>query len=192
VSTPSSHKGSGHVGDLAAAFVDEQLDLQRRDLVLVHIAGCLLCRDEVDHQRRLKTRLRALGGPCLPPDLMSRLSAFGGLPGGGSGGLPAAPVPAVGLRAAHRPTARRDAQRALRLLAGAASLVLVGAGTAVAAASDGQPASPTRSVAPASGVGRSATVPESARRDPGDDGSDLLQMPMSDATFATVTASLHR
>ncbi len=179
---------SAHVGDLAAAFVDEQLDPTRRDLVLIHITGCLRCREEVDHQRRLKSRLRALGGPGLPPDLLSRLSAFGD-PRSTSGGLPAAPVPAPGPRAASRGPVRRDPQRALRLLAGAASLVLVGTGTAYAAASDGQPTSPgspARSATPAPVAARPlAAVPA-----PGSGGA--MTRPISDPSFATMRTSLRR
>ena len=183
---------SAHVGDLAAAFVDEQLDPTRRDAVLVHITACLSCREEVDHQRRLKSRLRALGGPGLPPDLLSRLSAFGD-PRSPSGGLPVAPVPAPGPRAPSRGPVRRDPQRALRLLAGAASLVLVGTGTAYAAASDGQPNSPTspsRSATPAPIAARPLAASPAPGSGSGTGGA--MTRPISDPSFATMRTSLRR
>ena len=59
----------GHLGDLVAALVDDQLDHSNRDLVLAHLAGCDTCRADVQQQRALKSRLRALSAPGLPESL---------------------------------------------------------------------------------------------------------------------------
>ena len=48
-----------HLGDVAGAFVDDELGPEARARALAHIAGCAACRAEVDQQHRLKSRLRA-------------------------------------------------------------------------------------------------------------------------------------
>jgi hypothetical protein len=193
----------GHVGDLAAALVDDQLDAARRDLVLVHIAGCAPCHAEVDHQRRLKARLQALGGPGLPPALLRRLRAVGEADDPPADpqsvatvpevptGLPAAPVPAgvpVSSNMSLRPGILRDPHRGLRLLAGAASLVLVGVGTAYASASDGQPASPSRTPPTVFTSGRTAEPAGTA----GPAESTGSSAPIREPAFGAMTATLRR
>jgi hypothetical protein len=190
----------GHVGDLAAALVDDQLDAGRRDLVLVHIAGCAPCHAEVDYQRRLKARLQALGAPGLPPALLRRLRDVGepASPPADPGVMAAASPPPVGLPAVPvhagvpvasttpvRPGLMRDPHRGRRLLAGAASLVLVGVGTAYASASDGRPSSPSR--APSSVFSSIRTVAPAASEE-----TTRSSGPIRDPAFGAMTASLRR
>jgi anti-sigma factor RsiW len=123
---------SGHLGDLGAALVDDQLSPDARDAALAHLASCPDCQRDVEQQRRLKARLALLSEPSLPMALAMRLSALKPEPAG----LPAAPPPPTG-----GPTllSQRPSQRRGRLLVGAASVLLFGVGTGVAAAADGQP-----------------------------------------------------
>jgi anti-sigma factor RsiW len=62
-----------HLGDRVAALVDGELDHESRDRALAHIATCDSCRAEVDAERRLKARIRALSEPELTADLNLRL-----------------------------------------------------------------------------------------------------------------------
>ncbi|MGZ4664980.1 MAG: zf-HC2 domain-containing protein, partial [Frankiaceae bacterium] len=55
-----------HLGDLAAAFVDEELDARARARVLQHLTACGRCAADVEAQRQLKRRLRRLRPPALP------------------------------------------------------------------------------------------------------------------------------
>jgi anti-sigma factor RsiW len=185
-----------HIGDLAAALVDDQLDQGNRDLVLLHLARCPGCRADVEEQRQLKERLHALGTPGLPSGLMARLGALSGP------ALPsdeplrdlfiAEPEPlaavlplASPLHAAHRSSMMRNPARGRRMLVGAASLLLVGAGTAVAVGGDGQaaPAGPSTSTFSTSFSTPLTGVPGSPRT-PG--------MRLTDPAFGAVTASFNR
>jgi hypothetical protein len=140
---------AGHLGDLGAALVDDQLSPEMRDLALAHLASCPDCQRDVEQQRRLKARLRCLAEPALPLNLALRLSALktasvaAPTPGGpASGGMASGGMAGGGLALAFpvRERSRVLSARRGRLLAGAASLVLFGIGTAYAAAADVQPA----------------------------------------------------
>ncbi len=61
------------LGDVAAALVDGELDDAGRERAHRHLAHCLLCRAEVDGQRRLKARLSGVSEPELPSALTDRL-----------------------------------------------------------------------------------------------------------------------
>ena len=126
---------SGHLGDLGAALVDDQLSPDAREIALTHLANCQDCQREVEQQRRLKARLRLLSEPSLPLTLAMRLSALKpdslSPPSEPPGG---ALAPALTLPL--RDHGRGLSQRRGRLLAGAASLLLVGMGTGYAAAAD--------------------------------------------------------
>ena len=65
---------SAHLGPALTAFVDGELDHERREQVLVHLAHCDTCRVEVDALRGLKGALRA-PAPSAPDDLAARLLA---------------------------------------------------------------------------------------------------------------------
>jgi hypothetical protein len=195
---------SGHVGDLGAALVDEQLDPALRELVLLHMIGCVMCRHDVEEQRQLKARLQALREPGLPFSLFSKLSALdkpaaltplgaGPQLGSADASLAASADKAGTADTADRADAvlladtaiapgrplthssfLRDAHRGRRLLVGAASFLLVGAGAAYAAAGDGQPASPTQ---PSANVLRTNATEVSQ------------SVPLNDPSFAAMTAS---
>ncbi|HEX4015158.1 MAG TPA: zf-HC2 domain-containing protein [Frankiaceae bacterium] len=152
---------AGHLGDLGAALVDDQLSPDTRDVALAHLASCPGCQLDVEQQRRLKARLRTLAEPALPLNLALRLNALkpAGLPAAAAGGPPPGglsdggrsdgllPDDLLSEGSAALTFPIRDRSRTLsgrrgRLLAGAASLVLLGVGTAYAAGSDVQPTAP--------------------------------------------------
>lgn len=94
---------SGHLGPAVTALVDGELDHERREQVLAHLAHCSPCRVEVEVLRTVKATLRRVE-PALPTGLAQRLAAAAGTE----------PVPAhPGLRspAGHRwrPGAERRA-----------------------------------------------------------------------------------
>jgi anti-sigma factor RsiW len=66
---------SEHLGELAAALVDGELDHDQRDRALAHITYCDECRAEVDAQRRLKALLANQSDPEASPALAARLLA---------------------------------------------------------------------------------------------------------------------
>ena len=167
-----------HVGDLAAALVDDQLDQGTRDQVLLHLGRCPGCRSDVEEQRQLKSRLLSLGTPGLPSGLMARLGAMA-LP------TPAEPPPFQPAQATLRPYLLRSPQRGRRVLVGAASLLLVGAGTAVAVGGGGQPGG---SFSPSSSTfSTSFSTPIGATA--GESGAP--SMPLTDPAFRAVTASFN-
>ncbi len=141
-----SFRPNPHLGDLAAALVDGELDHDGRDRVLAHLAHCGPCRAQVDVQRRAKALLQGLAAPGTPAELEAALLS---IPRGSPG--PAA-RPARPRSDSRRPVGRRGSARRRRvpsarrhhrvryLVAGGASFVLVGLGVAVVAG--GQPAGP--------------------------------------------------
>jgi anti-sigma factor RsiW len=133
---------AGHLGDLGTALVDDQLSPEARDMALAHLAGCPDCRQDVEQQRRLKARLRELTEPDLPMTLALRLSAL--KPAAAPSAAHNSP-PGDGFAALAFPIRDRSrvfSPRRGRLLAGAASVLLFGVGTAFAAAADVQASSP--------------------------------------------------
>jgi anti-sigma factor RsiW len=65
--------GNGHIGELAAAFVDDQLDDDQRLRMASHLVWCPPCRQLVEEQQAAKTWLTALREPCTPTRLNMRL-----------------------------------------------------------------------------------------------------------------------
>jgi anti-sigma factor RsiW len=157
-----------HLGELAAAVVDGQLDDEGRERALAHLAACAECRAEVDAQRKLKARLRALGDdqalPAPSPELYERLAGIPQRPA-----IPAHAKPprlpfssplrsrpgrgrgAPGAVGPRRPPARRGragtirreaASRLRRTVAAGAGVVVVGLGVAFAVGNPGQPGPP--------------------------------------------------
>ncbi|MGZ4619282.1 MAG: zf-HC2 domain-containing protein, partial [Frankiaceae bacterium] len=113
-----------HLGDLAAAFVDEELDARARARVLQHLTACGRCAADVEAQRQLKRRLRRLRPPALPGALAARLlevpnarppghappaggAAGEGVAGQGAAGLPVH-VGTAGTPVTARPAAPLD------------------------------------------------------------------------------------
>ncbi len=155
---------AGHLGDLGAALVDDQLSPEKRDEALAHLASCPDCRRDVEQQRRLKARLSGLAEPSLPLTLALRLNALkppaGPLTSAGPsvppGGEPVGGGLAPALAFPHR--SRVLSQRRGRLLAGAASVLLFGVGTAFAAAADVQSNSPAGTATNLLSTGSTASV----------------------------------
>jgi anti-sigma factor RsiW len=110
---------SAHLGHAVTAFVDGELEHERREEVLAHLTHCSTCRAEVEAVRRFKAALRGSGGPSVPFDLSSRLMAVSARP-------PAA-VPV------HRPPAPRRAAlpHGMRRTAVGGALLLLGLGGAI-------------------------------------------------------------
>ncbi len=187
-----SYSTTSHLGDLGAALVDDQLDGPDREHVLVHLAGCDECRRDVEDQRRLKARLRAMAGPGLPPGLAIRLGALGER----REDALVAPLP-VALPAAsttlssserlplgsHAVVRGVGSPRGRRLLVGAASLLLVGAGTAFAGGGDIQGSGPP---APTVGTVNSVHSVNTAVT------SSTTGVSLNDPAFDAMTASFGR
>jgi anti-sigma factor RsiW len=62
-----------HLGQSLSALIDGELDLDERDRVLIHMARCGFCRDEVAALRMLKRRMNALGEAAAGAGLTGRL-----------------------------------------------------------------------------------------------------------------------
>ncbi|GLW07502.1 hypothetical protein Misp01_26320 [Microtetraspora sp. NBRC 13810] len=70
-----------HLGERVSALVDGELGHVERERALAHLTFCADCRSEVEAERALKNRLRALDGPAMPADLtmsLLRMSEPGG------------------------------------------------------------------------------------------------------------------
>lgn len=134
-----------HLGERLTALIDGELSHGERDRALVHLAGCDECRAEADALRALKQRLRAVSDVKPAERLLERLHAMGEpgdplppavrrLPGQGRVRAVSRPRdnrPAIARRAAG---ARRRMPRGRYLLAGAATLAVLGIGSAAFAA----------------------------------------------------------
>ena len=124
-----------HLGGDLTAFVDGELDHAARERVLVHLARCPACRQEVDLLRGLKSVLRS--EPTAPDDLTARILAGAAAPG-----LP------VHVPRAHRPGPLAAHARARRAAFGLGALAL-GVGGALALAGP-PPSAPVAPIDPTS------------------------------------------
>lgn len=60
----------GHLGTRASALLDGQLPTAEAERLWAHVYGCHLCRDLVEREGWVKTRLSGLSsGECPPPHL---------------------------------------------------------------------------------------------------------------------------
>ena len=99
-----------HLDDDVAAYVDGQLTPEATDVAMRHVRACDRCAEAVEHQRMIKSRMRAVDGPEPPPALLASLSRLSSSP----------------------PPPRTRWSRFLRSSAWSAGAVLVGASLAVA------------------------------------------------------------
>lgn len=58
----------GHLGTRASALLDGQLPAAEAERLWEHVHGCHLCRDLVEREGWVKTRLSGLGAPAQAPD----------------------------------------------------------------------------------------------------------------------------
>ena len=168
---------AGHLGDLGTALVDDQLSPEARDMALAHLADCPDCQRDVEQQRRLKARLRELTEPALPMTLALRLSALNPSAPAATHGEP----PGGGFVATLTfPTRDRRllSQRRGRLLAGAASVLLFGVGTAFAAAADVQAHAPAGTAGNALSTGHTPVTT-----------AVTTALPLNDPAFDAMNAS---
>ena len=77
----------GHLGSRVSALLDGQLSPEETDRAWEHVHSCHVCRDQVEREGWIKTRLTGLSfegaGPCTPDSLKGSLlgAAFAGTPG---------------------------------------------------------------------------------------------------------------
>ncbi len=128
---------SSHLGPVASAFLDEDLDHGRRDQVLAHLAHCMDCRADLEVQRGLRAALRDMPGPALPGLLSDRLLAVGGLE----------PTPSCARPARTRRPSRH--RRGVRRAAVSGALLALGIGGTLGLAGP-PPGGPVAPVDPAS------------------------------------------
>lgn len=116
-----------HLGVALTAFVDGELDHDRREEVQVHLAHCASCRGDLQLLRGLKSTLRE-EPQIAPMDLASRILALSAVPG----------------QPAHvtRPPLVRDHSRVRRAAVGVGALALGFGGVLAAAGSPRTPVAP--------------------------------------------------
>ncbi|MGB0099029.1 MAG: zf-HC2 domain-containing protein [Nocardioides sp.] len=77
----------GHLGNRVSALLDGQLSREETDRAWEHVHGCHACRDRVEREGWVKTRLTGLSfdvaAPSTPDSLKGSLmgAAFAGVPG---------------------------------------------------------------------------------------------------------------
>ena len=140
-----------HLGQRLSALIDGELDGSERERVLLHMAKCGSCRDEVAALRMLKRRMNDLGEAAAGAALTGRLMRLreSALANGLSAeaGWPPPPPPG-GWEFPHH--AARSEQRAGRyFLTGSLVVLLAGLGTAAfIAGGEPQAQAPSPPVAP--------------------------------------------
>ena len=113
-----------HLGEVAAALVDGELDHSARERAYRHLADCADCRAEVEAQRRTKAALSGLAPAPAPDALSARLLALQ-VPGTDRIAGAPAPVRPATVRPASGPANRRPARRGLRRRTAVGSAVAV-------------------------------------------------------------------
>jgi anti-sigma factor RsiW len=131
-----------HLGQRLSALIDGELEGSERERVLVHMARCGSCRDEVAALRMLKRRMNALGeaaGGAGLAGLTGRLMSLSELVGLDDPRLPAGlppadavwpPQPPPGGWPVHNHGSRPDQRAGRYFLAGSLAVFLAGLGTA--------------------------------------------------------------
>ena len=80
----------GHLGSRVSALLDGQLPPAEADRAWAHVHRCHVCRDAVEREGWVKTRLSGLGGAPAPAHLRTSLLLGAA---GGPGLPPLAPAP---------------------------------------------------------------------------------------------------
>lgn len=70
----------GHLGPRVSALLDGQLPPAEAERAWAHVHRCHVCRDAVEREGWVKTRLAGLGGTAAPPHLKGSLLAGAGAP----------------------------------------------------------------------------------------------------------------
>jgi anti-sigma factor RsiW len=145
-----------HLGQRLSALIDGELDLDERERVLMHMARCGSCRDEVAALRMLKRRMNALGEAAAGAGLTGRLMSLRDSAPEDSM-LPVEamwpPPPSAGGWSAPGASSRHehdsDSRAARFFIAGSLAVFLVGLSTAaVVAGGEPQAQAPAPPVAP--------------------------------------------
>lgn len=136
----------GHLGTRASALLDGQLPPAEAERLWEHVHGCHLCRDLVEREGWVKTRLSGLGAPAHAPDHLK-----GALLGACSA-PPMAFTPPVSTGSSR---SRRTATVAVGVgsAAGMAVMGVLALGTAPADAPAGDPRVPTANLTSPAGSG---------------------------------------
>jgi anti-sigma factor RsiW len=118
-----------HLGQRLSALIDGELDGGERERVLLHMARCGPCRDEVAALRMLKRRMNDLGEAAAGAGLTGRLmrlreSVLDGMP------QPETGWPAGGWEFPASSAARPEQRAGRYFLAGSLVVFLAGLGTA--------------------------------------------------------------
>ena len=122
-----------HLGQRLSALIDGELDGSERERVLLHMARCGSCRDEVAALRMLKRRMNDLGEAAAGAGLTGRLMRL--RESGMADTMPAAeaawpPPPPPGDWEFPRQAARSEQRIGRYFLAGSLAVFLAGLGTA--------------------------------------------------------------
>jgi anti-sigma factor RsiW len=197
-----------HLGQRLSALIDGELDGSERERVLLHMARCRSCRDEVAALRMLKRRMNALGEAAAGAGLTGRLIGLSALANldrqdraGAGTGWPEHPgsqlSAGTGWPEQHasaltpdRPDrGQRSDQRAGRyFLTGSLVIFLAGLGTAaVIAGGEPQPQAPTPPVTPSVDV---LVFPHEAGNGAGTGGPDVAGPPIVRPRPHTAPAAL--
>ncbi len=132
-----------HLGQRLSALIDGELEDSDRERVLMHLARCRACRDEIVALRTLKRRMNALGEAAAGAGLTGRLMDLqdDGSPGGGWPHSPGS-----WLSGAH---GRGESRTGWYVLVGSLAAVVTGLGTAAfIVGGDAQVQTPEPSVTP--------------------------------------------
>ena len=81
----------GHLGSRVSALLDGQLPPAEADRAWAHVHLCHLCRDAVEREGWVKTRLSGLGGASAPEHLRTSLLHGAAEPGAGFSAMVPAP-----------------------------------------------------------------------------------------------------
>jgi anti-sigma factor RsiW len=144
-----------HLGQRLSALIDGELEGSERERVLLHMARCDSCREEVAALRTLKRRMSTLGDAAAGAGLTGRLiglSALASIADSDDADNPPLPSPSWPERpggARGRGQAGAEQRAGRYFLAGSLVVFLAGLGTAAfIAGGEPQPQAPTPPVTP--------------------------------------------